>query len=240
MLGVYVTVPVACFRKGLARAYLETELLPPPSTCYGFLLSLVGETSRERHGGAAVTPSLLSSPDHSVVVRRIWHYKNHHYPMGTFDNTRPDYQQLLSGVELVVWLDSTGEQAAPTLEERVLGALDPSARGEVQRFGGLSLGESTHLVDEATLLVSLRQGVVRWNVPLKERLEARMASSGNPLRTFLLADQGLLGLPVWVDHVGSLGTVHAVGSLEATDGLTVPPSCRMPRIPTKAERNGEA
>ena len=42
MLGVYVTVPVACFRKGLAREYLETEPLPPPATCYGFLLSLVG------------------------------------------------------------------------------------------------------------------------------------------------------------------------------------------------------
>ena len=45
MIGLYVTVPVACFRKGLAREYLETEPLPPPSTCYGFLLSLVGETA---------------------------------------------------------------------------------------------------------------------------------------------------------------------------------------------------
>ena len=49
MLGIYVSVPVACFRKGLAREYLETEPIPPPSTCYGFLLSLVGETSRLRH-----------------------------------------------------------------------------------------------------------------------------------------------------------------------------------------------
>jgi len=43
MLGIRVTVPIACFRKGLAREYLETEPLPPPATCYGFLLSLVGE-----------------------------------------------------------------------------------------------------------------------------------------------------------------------------------------------------
>ena len=42
MLGIYVSVPVACFRKGLAREFLETEALPPPATCYGFLLSLVG------------------------------------------------------------------------------------------------------------------------------------------------------------------------------------------------------
>ena len=32
MLGVRVTVPIACFRKGLAREYLETESLPPPAT----------------------------------------------------------------------------------------------------------------------------------------------------------------------------------------------------------------
>jgi CRISPR-associated protein Cas5t len=30
-------VPIACFRKGLAREYLETEPLPSPATCYGFL-----------------------------------------------------------------------------------------------------------------------------------------------------------------------------------------------------------
>ena len=59
MLGVYVTVPVACFRKGLAREYLETEPLPPPATCYGFLLSLVGETDRRRHVGVRVVPVLV-------------------------------------------------------------------------------------------------------------------------------------------------------------------------------------
>ena len=30
MIGLYVTVPVACFRRGLAREYLETERLPLP------------------------------------------------------------------------------------------------------------------------------------------------------------------------------------------------------------------
>ena len=43
MLGLKVTVPVACFRKGFAREFWETEELPPPATCYGFLLSLVGK-----------------------------------------------------------------------------------------------------------------------------------------------------------------------------------------------------
>ena len=58
MLGIYVTVPVACFRKGLAREYLETEPLPPPATCYGFLLSLVGESSRLRHVGVRVVTGI--------------------------------------------------------------------------------------------------------------------------------------------------------------------------------------
>ena len=59
MLGLCVSVPVACFRKGFAREYLETEMLPPPATCYGFLLSLVGETDRTRHIGCRIAPVLI-------------------------------------------------------------------------------------------------------------------------------------------------------------------------------------
>src|SRR5271163_1811182 len=123
MLGVYVTVPVACFRKGLAREYLETEPLPPPSTCYGFLLSLVGESVRRRHIGVRVTPALLGKPPTSVVLRTVWRVKK--TPLGSPGNTRPDYQQLLTGVALAMWLDSTDERTeTPTLEDRVRVALD--------------------------------------------------------------------------------------------------------------------
>src|SRR6516162_5819906 len=118
MLGVYVTVPVACFRKGLAREYLETEPLPPPSTCYGFLLSLVGETQRARHAGCRVAPVLLNDPEQSVVLRTVWRVKGR--PLGSAGNTRPDYQQLLSPVKVAIWIDSTEEpEAADTLETRV-------------------------------------------------------------------------------------------------------------------------
>src|SRR5437870_13202487 len=109
MLGLYVTVPVACFRKGLAREYLETEPLPPPATCYGFLLSLVGETNRRRHVGCRVAPVLLNRPEVSVVLRTVWRVKK--APLGSPGNTRPDYQQLLTGpsaadpfIGLVMWL----------------------------------------------------------------------------------------------------------------------------------------
>lgn len=206
MIGLRVSVPIACFRKGMAREYLETEPLPPPATCYGFLLSLVGETNRGRHIGCRIGPVLLNQPEQSVVLRTVWRVKK--TPLGSSGNTRPDYQQLLSPVELVVWLDSSGEQAdhGPPLEARVASALtDPAS---IQRFGGLSLGESTHLVDEVSVFVgdAQRQG-----------------------RAFLLTERGRLTLPVWVDHVGSAGTRYATGDL--ISGPLLPPDpVRMPRI----------
>src|SRR5207253_7306566 len=133
MLGLRVTVPIACFRKGLAREYLETEPLPPPSTCYGFLLSLVGETKRERHIGCRIAPVLVNRPERSVVLRTVWRVKK--TPLGSPGNTRPDYQQLLAPVELVCWVDSASEQSPETnLEDRAGAALtDPSS--VERRFG---------------------------------------------------------------------------------------------------------
>jgi CRISPR-associated protein Cas5t len=213
MLGLRVTVPVACFRKGLAREYLETEPLPPPATCYGFLLSLVGETKRARHVGCRVAPMLLNRPEQSVVLRTVWRVKK--MPLGSSGNTRPDYQQLLAPVELAIWLDSSEEsQSGDRLETRVGRALDNPH--SVERFGGLSLGESTHLVDEIHHL---------------DRYFARLKSAERPQtgRAFLLAERGRLTLPVWVDHVGSAGTRYVTGNLEEAP-LSPPPLGRMPRI----------
>jgi CRISPR-associated protein Cas5t len=210
VLGVYVTVPVACFRKGLAREYLETEPLPPPATCYGFLLSLVGETNRRRHVGCRVAPVLLGAPETSVVLRTVWRVKK--APLGSPGNTRPDYQQLLTGVELLVWLDSSDERAAaPTLESRVGAALANPAN--VSRFGGLSLGESTHLINE----------VSPW-----EQVKVRHA--GRTGRAFLVAPKGRLTLPVWVDHVGSAGTRYATGDLDEVPLSDPPAVARLPVI----------
>jgi CRISPR-associated protein Cas5t len=213
MIGIYVTVPVACFRKGLAREYLETELIPPPSTCYGFLLSLVGEEDRTRHTGVRVTPMLLGEPDQSVVLRTVWRVKNK--PLGSSGNTRPDYQQLLTGTELILWVDSTEEQnQQETLESRIRKALDVRQRADIQRFGGLSLGESTHLADQVSLLT--------------DDLIRELSEKGK--RLYQLDDKGLLGLPVWVDHVGSAGTVHVVGNLVSVEEIRAPELQKMPLI----------
>lgn len=205
MIGVKVSVPIACFRKGLAREFLETEPLPPPATCYGFLLSLVGESDRLRHVGARVCPVLLGAEPPSIVLRTVWRVKN--LPLGASGNERPDYQQLLTNVQVVIWADSGNEaNPPPTLEDRVRTALtDP---GAITRFGGLSLGESTHLVDE----VSLFEGV----------------PSGHG-KAFLTGSCGRTTLPVWVDHVGSAQTRYVTGDLIESP-LSAPDMARMPAI----------
>ncbi len=214
MFGIYVSVPVACFRKGLAREYLETEAIPPPATCYGFLLSLVGETDRRRHIGCRVTPVLLGKPPTSVVLRTVWRVKK--MPLGSSGNTRPDYQQLLTEVKLVIWLDSQDEQSSegPNLEARASQALSHSA--SIRRFGGLSLGESTHLVDEVTPLARI---VEREPDRLKYAAQA-----------FMLKERGRLTLPIWVDHVGSAKTRYATGDLVDWQPQQPPDVHSLPKI----------
>ncbi len=207
MLGVFVSVPVACFRKGLAREYLETEAVPPPSTCYGFLLSLVGEADRRRHVGCRVAPVILGTPARSTILRTVWRIKDKKRQMGDGGNRTPAQQELLTNVRLILWLDSTDERGKnPSLEQRVETAL---ARPEtLQRFGGLSLGESTHLVDEVNIFPGSQE------------------ESGS---IFVCADRGRLTLPVWVDHVGSEDTRYVTGDLLSVP-LTAPDGMRLPRI----------
>lgn len=196
MLGLLVSVPVACWRKPHAREFLETEALPPPSTCYGFLLSLVGEEDRERHRGVRITAGLVTRGEKSAVLRTLWRVKDRKVAPGVGTNARPDYQELATGTVLTIWVDSETEPSgANGLEARVRTALEHPET--IDRFGGLSLGESTHLVDEVRILPS-------------EAPEAE---------TFVLDERGSLTLPVWVDHVGSAGTRYVVGSLRR---LSVP------------------
>lgn len=203
-IALYVSVPVASFRVPRAREYFETLPCPPPSTVYGMLLSLVGETNRHAHEGAEIAIALVSQPEYSVVLRTLWRVKNLGQIPGRGDkrygpgqnpedfgvrdnrggNRRPDLQELLTDVRIVVWVRrGATETATSPLADRVLRAV--TQPNTVSRFGGLSLGESTHLVDE---LRFLRSGDV------------------SDCRVLVRDDQGDLSLPVWPDHVGSRGT----------------------------------
>ena len=214
MIGLRLTVPIACWRKGQARELLETEPLPPPSTCYGALLSLVGEEDPEAHRGCRVTAGLMNEPPRSLVLRTLWQIKDRKPQQGVGSNAGPDLQQLLSQAELVLWCDSGGEHAAQTLESRVAQTL--RAPATIERFGGWSLGESTHLVNDAWILAA--------------------AHPPGLCRAFLLDPDGDLTLPVWVDHVGSRGTRHAVGKMVSLD--VAPPAARLPQIPLSVSDAG--
>ena len=183
-ITLYVSVPVASFRVPRAREYFETLPCPPPSTVYGMLLSLIGETNRHEHEGAEIAIALVSQPEYSVVLRTLWRVKSRKHGLGKGENKRPDFQEVLTNVCILVWVRrGATETAAIPLVDRVRKAVEQPHL--ISRFGGLSLGESTHLVDE---LRTVRKGDVFAGAAL------------------LQDDAGELSLPIWPDHVGSRNT----------------------------------
>lgn len=178
-VGLYVSVPVASFRVPRAREYFETFPIPPPATVYGMLLSMIGEVNRRVHEGTEIAVALLSEPEYSVVLRTLWRVKKKESGLGLGENRRPDFQELLTDVRLAFWIRDE-ETAENSLTERIRNSfVNPST---VDRFGGLCLGESTHLVDEVKLLEGFPEGFCQ----------------------FLLNDEdGELSLPIWADHIGS-------------------------------------
>jgi len=197
LLRLYVSVPVAAFRVAQAREFWETYPCPPPSTVYGMLLSLVGEPDRLTHQGAEIAIAMVSRPERSVILRTLWRVKKKELPLGRGENKRPDFQEVLSDTRISVWVrQGENEHAEVPLIYRLSSAMaNPES---LNRFGGLSLGESTHLVDE----------VRHWR-----------ASDPAAGRLLLSAEDGDLSLPIWPDHVGSKGTRWGQFKLEQCESL---------------------
>jgi CRISPR-associated protein Cas5t len=76
-----------------------------------------------------------------------------------------------------------------------------SAPENIDRFGGLSCGESHHLVDQVQL----------YN---QERVEEFVSTGGWVLSP---SPDGDWACPVWVDHIGSAGTVWEKAMLVPID-----------------------
>lgn len=181
-IALYVEVPFATFRQSHARECGKTYPLPPPSTVYGMLLSLVGETDADKHGGVQLAIAMLSQPRTSKVLRLLRRFKVKDYSDSR--NTIPENQEILTDIKFIVWVASGEDRVKPTLAERVEQALmHPTS---VQRFGCLYLGESNDLVNVVKLVSD-----DYWS-------ESR--------RWLIRDDEGLMTLPYWVDHVGSRGT----------------------------------
>lgn len=198
-IALQVEVPIACFRQSRAREYAETYPVPPPSTVYGMLLSLTGEMDRYKHCGVELAISLISQPEKSTVIRTFRRFKKKE--LNAPENARPDYQELLTGLQFAVWIRSGNDAGSPNLVDRLQMAFsDPAA---VDRFGGLSLGESRDLVNAVSLLPE--------------------GYRGESLQWLIQDEDGLLTLPYWVDHVGSKGTRWLRYALSESSDQLQPP-----------------
>lgn len=203
MQTLYVEVPYASFRKSFARSFAETYPLPPPATVYGMLLSLVGERFRRRHVGVRLAFAYKCRkhdepcegaclPRVATTLRKLSRFK---YGVGTKGGAKPDFVEILCGIEFLCWVDSSAEaggtmrangegehNTVPKLEERIVAALE-APRG-VGRYGVLSLGLSDDVVNDVRLCQTVEG---KWHRLLPD-------------------DMGVTELPVWVDHTGSAWT----------------------------------
>lgn len=194
---LYMECPCTSFPRSFARDYKETYRYPPPSTVYGFLLSLVGEVDMKAHLGVKIAIGIIGDdPPISRIVRKQRHHKfdnggaDHKkrvdkygegiYPTSNF--SKPNHQELLTDLRIVVQLDSSEEKSTIKLIERVTIAL--STPEQITRFGGLSLGESWALVN-GVRLYRQTDGEISWLVK---------------------DNRGLISLPIWIDRTTGQGT----------------------------------
>lgn len=190
-LALLVEVPVCAFRPYTSREYQDTFPVPTPSSVYGMLLSFVGvlREDKARHRGVDLALAIETQPQRAKVFRKLRRG-------GDLESLRPDYQDLLLDLRLWVWLRSGDDQASPSLPVRVKKALD--APETITRSGGLSLGESSYLID----IITDRK------TPPAELI-------------FLRPDkEGFYSLPVWVDHQDARNTVprrFSIGDPESVE-----------------------
>lgn len=177
-LSLLVEVPVCAFRPYASREYQDTYPVPTPASVYGMLLSLLGvrRADKARHRGAGMALAVEAVPEQSKVFRKLRRG-------GDLENTRPDYQDVLTDLRLWVWVRRDQDTASPCLADRLRTSL-AERFATVTREGGVSLGESSYLVNAVTA---------------KEPPEKLV---------FVLPDpKGFYSLPVWVDHAEAANTV---------------------------------
>jgi CRISPR-associated protein Cas5t len=194
---LYLECPCTSFPRSFARDFKETYRYPPPSTVYGFLLSLVGEEDITAHLGVQLAIGIIGDdPPISRIVRKQRHHKfdnggaDHKkrvdkygegiYPTSNF--SKPNHHELLTGLRIALQIDSSKESVTVKLTDRVEIAL--STPSQITRFGGLSLGESWALVNGVRLYRE-SDGAIRWLVK---------------------DNRGLISLPRWIDRTTGQGT----------------------------------
>ena len=194
---LYVDCPCTSFPRSFARDYKETYLYPPPSTIYGFLLSLVGELDMTAHLGVKLAIGTIGDkPDISRILRKQRSHKFGKKHLGTYPTSqysKPNFQELITDVKIAIKLDSSSETAKVRLDERVAIAL--ASPEQITRFGGLSLGESWSLINGIRTYRET-DGKINWLVK---------------------DNRGLIGLPVWINRQNSRGTFERFSIGEFSD-----------------------
>ena len=146
---LYIDCPCTSFPRSFARDYKETYLYPPPSTIYRFLLSLVGESDLTAHLGVKLAMRIVGNkPPISRILRKQRHHKFSKTHMSTYPSSqfsKPNFQEVLTNIKVVIKLDSSNELTKIKMDERVAIAL--TSPEQITRFGGLSLGESWALIN---------------------------------------------------------------------------------------------
>ncbi|MFN4278931.1 type I-MYXAN CRISPR-associated protein Cas5/Cmx5/DevS [Thermosynechococcus sp.] len=185
-MQLYIHCPCTSFPRSFARDYKETYCYPPPSTVYGMLLSLVGEENMERHRGVKLAIGIIGDdPPISRILRKQRHHKFSTKHLGTYPTSqfsKPNYYELLTDLKLAVKVDSSEEAETQNLAQRLNIAL--STPSEINRFGGLSLGESWALVNGVRCYREC-DGSIRWLVK---------------------DNRGSISLPIWIDRCTNQGT----------------------------------
>ncbi|MDJ0690652.1 MAG: type I-MYXAN CRISPR-associated protein Cas5/Cmx5/DevS [Xenococcaceae cyanobacterium MO_188.B32] len=155
MIFLEISAPFASFKHSYSREYAGSYSYPPPSTIYGCLLSLVGETDMQYHQGVKIAISLCepakltalaSKPQTSIVMRTVRRLKN--ADLNRPSNSKPDFQEILSAIKIIVGVDSSED--TNNLESRIIQAL--TSPETIERFGGLSLGESRDLINDIQII----------------------------------------------------------------------------------------
>ena len=176
-LCLLVEVPVCAFRPYASREYQDTYPVPTPASVYGMLLSLLGVTREQKatHCGAELAIAVETLPERSKVFRKLRRGVD-------LESTRPDYQDVLTDLRLWLWVRRGTEASGPCLAERLRTAL-ANRFVDVTRSGGVSLGESSYLLNSVS------------------------ASDPHGPVTFVVPDgHGFYLLPVWVDHRNAVNT----------------------------------
>jgi CRISPR-associated protein Cas5t len=214
---LYIECPCTSFPRSFARDYKETYRYPPPSTIYGFLLSLIGEVDLAAHLGVKLAIGRIGNePPISRIVRKQRHHKFSRDHLGTYPTSKfskPNHHELLTDLQVAVQIDSSEESASVTLEERVAIAL--STPEQITRFGGLSLGESWALVNGVRLYRET-DGTIRWLV---------------------VDNRGLISLPVWINRNSGQGTFCRFTVGDLFEGCWV--KIQAPEVKAKTSRSNQ-